>query len=275
MQNSLQNFDSCLQELNFLQVQHGYRFSSDALLLAYFSYLDFSQKYAHKKHHSPLFILDLGCGCGVIGLAFLYYMRKYQAQLFEHIHIVALDKEQEHIEIAKQNAKIFHLDKHFSVLQLDISEKESLKTLQDFSFSLRSKYLQESQEKKKDNQGISKNPRLFQAVLSNPPWYIQGQGQETSEKLRKSALMADLDALPLFFHFAEKVLIKNACLYTVGKAGHFQRYLRAFAQNSPLVTMQNVHKDLESHAIFVLLISQYQSKKDTCILPSFYLNPPL
>lgn len=76
----------------FYQLKNGYRYNSDTIFL-----YDFISK-------NKLFgdVLDLGCGCGILG----FLLKKK----FENLNLTSLDLQQINCEITSFNAKINHLE---------------------------------------------------------------------------------------------------------------------------------------------------------------------
>lgn len=89
-----------------LQPEGGYRFSLDSLLLACFM--------TPGRNHVGV---DLGCGCGVIGLGLL----------LRHpgITLTGVELDEVAVSVARQNAERFHFMDKFQVVQGDVSEWRS------------------------------------------------------------------------------------------------------------------------------------------------------
>lgn len=80
------------------QYRHGYRFSVDALLAAHFSVPTSRQR-----------VLDLGCGCGIIGLLVAY--------LHPNVFVAGLEVQEELAVLAAHNGMINSLSDRFTVTQ--------------------------------------------------------------------------------------------------------------------------------------------------------------
>ena len=123
------------------QPRSGYRYSIDAVLLAHFVNI-------RKKEH----ILDLGTGCGVIGLILLHRFKDRISS------VVGYEKQENLVKIARQNVAENSLEDRFLIIQC-IVEKI------DENFQ----------------------PESFSTVISNPPFYIKGAGRISRDPERETA----------------------------------------------------------------------------------------
>lgn len=113
--------------LNLIQPRKGYRYSVDAPLLTDFV-----------KGRKATRALDLGCGCGIIGLMLL---EKHKAG-----HVVGIELQSELAGLARRNASINGLAEYFDTLNMDLR-----KLGDDYHDS-------------------------FNLIISNPPFYKKGSG---------------------------------------------------------------------------------------------------
>ncbi len=118
------------------QNRSGYRFSLDSVLLAHFCI-----------HWKTATILDLGCGCGILGLILLYRNSRNIEE------IIGLEYQPSLTQLAKKNSKINQLDKKFKILHGD------LKNINEFL-----------------------DAEYFSHVICNPPFYRVGNGRPSKEK---------------------------------------------------------------------------------------------
>lgn len=86
-------------KLELLQLKNGYRYNSDSLFL-----YNFVAKFLKKSK-----VLDVGCGCGILGLLI---KRDY-----EFCDVCLLDLQEENIHLCEQNAKNNHL--HVNIVHCD------------------------------------------------------------------------------------------------------------------------------------------------------------
>jgi tRNA1Val (adenine37-N6)-methyltransferase len=118
------------------QPEDGYRFSLDALLLASFVNVTRGQKG-----------VDLGCGCGVIGLALL--LRQ------PGLRLVGIELNPQSVEAARKNAVSLHLTDKLTIEQGDVADWRPGQVV-DF-------------------------------VVANPPYRKLGKGRASAEKDRRNA----------------------------------------------------------------------------------------
>ena len=116
------------------QPLEGYRFSVDSILLAHFSPVQDGDS-----------VLDMGCGCGVIGLIMLFRWQTLCQRL------AGLELQPELAELARQNGQLNGFDEKYTVVEGD------LRTIKNF-------FQAES----------------FSRVVINPPYYIKGTGRESA-----------------------------------------------------------------------------------------------
>ncbi len=90
----------------------GYRFSLDALLLAEFATLS-----------GVIRVADLGCGCGVIGLALLLRQARARTPLRpgRELHVTGIDQNPEMIACALENAARLGFDQRYAAVQADVA----------------------------------------------------------------------------------------------------------------------------------------------------------
>jgi tRNA1Val (adenine37-N6)-methyltransferase len=126
-----------------VQPEDGYRFSLDSLLLASFA-----------RGAGPE-VLDLGCGCGVVGLAVLLTDEK--------VSVTGVDADPEMIGCAEANAAKLGMAGRFDALACDVREVKKVRPYE---------------------------PEVFDAVVCNPPYREQGGGRPP----RGSRLAARFDS---------------------------------------------------------------------------------
>ncbi|XOF32208.1 MAG: tRNA1(Val) (adenine(37)-N6)-methyltransferase [Candidatus Electrothrix sp. YB6] len=150
------------------QHQNGYRFSVDAVLLAHFC-----RPAARDK------ALDLGCGCGVIGLILCHR--------YPELRLTGLELQPALAELAGQNAQANGFADRFRVKQGDLR-------------SIRQHIRAES----------------YDLVLSNPPYHRTGSGRLSREDecaLARHELAVDPDAVIAAAAFAVRNRGRVLCIY--------------------------------------------------------------
>lgn len=116
-----------------------YHFSEDSIELA---------KYAHKilKLNKSLTVLDLGCGCGVVGIEFCNLQKNTR-------EIVFVEKQKEFIPYLEYNIENLLMGTKYKIIDKNI-----------LNLSITNK---------------------FDLIISNPPYYINGSGREAKCENKK------------------------------------------------------------------------------------------
>ena len=117
--------------LDCYQYRDGYRFSIDSVLLSHF--------FIPRKDER---ILDLGSGCGVIGLLLLY------RHAGKKIHLTGLEKQTDLVSIARKNILANGLHREFHIAEGDVADIKKVFT-----------------------------PESFSLVISNPPFFLKRSGR--------------------------------------------------------------------------------------------------
>ncbi len=123
------------------QFARGYRFSVDAVLLAHFPRIRNDES-----------ILDLGTGCGVIGLILLY---RYAVR---NISVTGLERDEEMLTLATDNFRVNGYAKRFTPIKGVVEEIDRQVSAESFSL-----------------------------VIANPPFYQPGSGRTNSEAGTRAA----------------------------------------------------------------------------------------
>ncbi|MBQ4133559.1 MAG: methyltransferase [Desulfovibrionaceae bacterium] len=145
------------------QPEGSFRFSMDALLLAAFARLPQNGR-----------LLDLGCGCGIIGLALLLAHPTGKA--------VGIDISPQLIECARQNAALLGLEARFNAHCHDLRTPLNAERLP--------------------------GPEQFDLITANPPFRRTNQGNMPQHELRQAALFETAGGLPDFVK-AASFFLKN------------------------------------------------------------------
>lgn len=124
-----------------LQPRRGYRYSIDSILLAHFTAVE-----------SGDFILDLGCGCGIIGLIMTLW---HQARLRG---VVGLELQPELARLAGKNVELNGFGSMFFIVRGDLRLIRSTFTAESFS-----------------------------RVVCNPPFYTSSSGRQTKDRQARIA----------------------------------------------------------------------------------------
>ena len=206
-----------------------FRFAADALLLA-----SFSARLAHltggqdgKAGHiqTDRRLLDLGCGCGVVGLGLLLLLPQFQA--------VGLDRQNELVLAARENAARLGLLERFQGLCLD---------LQGLTFT--SSDLVQLHEPGAD----------FDLITANPPYRLPGSGRLPLGEARRLALFGTADNLRAFIGAAACSLAEHGlfCLiFPLARAAELYRTLNEYGL-APCCRME-IHGKLGAPPTWLLL----------------------
>lgn len=152
------------------QPEGSFRFSMDALLLA---------AYARPAQNGPL--LDLGCGCGVIGLAMLL--------AHPSLHAAGVDIALPLVECSRQNAALLGLEKRFTAHHLDLRMLGKA----ELPFA----------------------PEEFALVTANPPFRRCNQGRKPQGDMRQDALFETAGSLSDFVKAAGFALKNQGSFYCI------------------------------------------------------------
>ncbi|CAK7053686.1 MAG: tRNA1(Val) (adenine(37)-N6)-methyltransferase [Desulfovibrio sp.] len=140
-----------------IQPPGSFRFSLDALLLASFIV---NRALVPEK---PASLLDLGCGCGVVGLACLL--------AHDTLTVCGADREPLLVDAARENARLLGIADRFSVVCGDFSSEKVRAALA---------------------------PERVDVVAANMPYHREGSGRVPQSPLRRRALFADSSTIPSF-----------------------------------------------------------------------------
>jgi tRNA1Val (adenine37-N6)-methyltransferase len=152
------------------QPQNGFRFSMDALLLACFVPSTYKGR-----------ILDLGTGCGVIGLTLL--LRRLQVQ------VIGLDRDFQTLVLAQNNIRRLGLEDRFSLFSGDVCQFVS--------------------------QGPVLRPGSLSGVVCNPPYRHPQSGRTPKGQGRLEARFSSQAQTEAFVQVAANVLKVRGRLYLV------------------------------------------------------------
>ncbi len=169
-----------------LQPESGFHFAVDSLLLSVF----ITPKFRNR-------VLDIGCGCGVVGLSLLLAHPKKEVQL------LGMDNDREMIECALKNSQRLGLDQTTRFVRMDAGEIDS-SVIHAESFDL---------------------------ALINPPYRRPGSGRTPASPGRKAATFAPESGLDIFLKAAGFALKNKGKAGIVFPASRLDELLYALASN--------------------------------------------
>ncbi len=208
-----------------LQPQDGFRFSADALLLSAF---------VRPGQNSNL--IDLGCGCGVVGMGVLL------KNPGKAVHVRAVDKDAQMVELCGKNAAKLGLENELYPDRLDLGEK----ALPNETFDL---------------------------AVANPPYHSRQSGRFPQKKGMLTAAFddADKDSLSVFLSAAKKTLKNRGNICLVYRSERLQDILIRMEENRLRAKrMRFVHGQKEQESRVVLIEGVKNGAPGGC-----RLEPPL
>lgn len=223
------NFPYCLH-----QPEDGFRFGTDALALLEFA--------SCVKLPSPGKIVDIGCGCGVLGLGLLLQYLNH-----EGIQAIGLDNNPQMLSLATENAT--GLDLPFHAVNVDIQNSTSIKAI---------KYAQAKYG--------------FDLAVCNPPWRLIQSGRAPLDHGRKNAMYGDRTTLYNFISTADYLLNRNGCLLLVCGAERLADCMRALPERLHPVRLRLVHPRPSVKAVFCLIEARKQSRAELVTEPPLLLS---
>ncbi|MGM0610011.1 MAG: tRNA1(Val) (adenine(37)-N6)-methyltransferase [Thermodesulfobacteriota bacterium] len=203
------------------QPANGFRFAIDALLLSAF---------VVPKDHSS--ILDLGCGCGVIGLGLLLLHPK------KNLQVHGIDKQSEMVCCARENISRLNMHDRLTVSRLDIETQTSQMANEEYDL-----------------------------VLTNPPYNISKSGRKpkNSSKLISSFGTGGKEPLDLFVHNAKKSLKNKGRLALIFRSERTQEILVCMDQNGfALKRMRFIHGHKNKKSRLVLMTAIKNATPGDC-----------
>ena len=206
------------------QPEGSYRFSADALLLARFT--------AEQALPEQAVLAELGAGCGVVSLAVLLEKPGWKS--------VGLEREAVLAEAAARNASSLGLDESFTPLCGDVNSREHLRLMREaLAFG----------------ENLS-GPPMFDCVMSNPPWRVEGDGRVPPSDLRRRALFGTAETFREFFNAADALLKSGGLLTVVAGADRTADLLAALPKRLHPEILRFVFTKENAPAEFVLLMAR-------------------
>lgn len=212
----------CLQNAN------GYRFSIDPVLLAHFVRLGKDEK-----------VLDLGAGCGIVGLILLYRAGDCIRSL------TAFEIQAGLAELARDNISLNKFQKQMQVVEGDLRD---IKT-----------FLQ---------------PEIYSTVVCNPPFYPLGRGRPSANKESEIARHQIACTLTEILKAAAMV-VKNrgrvSLIYPADGLGRLLSLLPKQGLTAKRLQFIYSYPDAEKGARLLLLEAAKNGGEGLEILPPFYI----
>ena len=183
-------------------------------------------EFAATQSKRPLRGLDLGCGCGVVGLG---VMLRMPAARF-----VGVDINPELAAAAAQNAARLGLAGQYLAVAGDLRDYKNIAEIP---------------------------PAAFDLVVANPPYRKQGSGRPSTTAMRHAALFEIHGDIADFAALAARAL-KNSgrfcCVYSAGRLPDLCAALAA--QSLTPKRLRPVHSRANAGALFVLVEARLQAR---------------
>jgi len=211
------------------QPEGSFRFSADALLLAKFT--------AGQALPENAVLAELGTGCGVVSLAVLLEKPDWRS--------VGLEREAVLAEAADRNAAALGLRKAFFPLCGDVARRDDLRRMREAL----------SSGEAEASENLS-GPPMFDCVMANPPWRVEGDGRTPPSDLRRRALFGTPETLREFFASADALLKNGGLLTAVAGADRTADLLAALPKRLHPELMRFVFTKEGAPAEFVLLMAR-------------------
>lgn len=208
------------------QPEGSFRFSADALLLA-----DFAME---QNLPEQAMLAELGSGCGVVSLAVLLKKPEWK--------VVGLEREAVLAEAAVRNAAALGLGEAFMPLCGDVTDRDSLRRMRE---ALPAGAV-----------GQLSGPPMFDCVVTNPPWRMEGDGRVPPSDLRRRALFGTAETFREFFSAADALLKNGGLLLAVAGADRTADMLAALPKRLHPEVLRFVFTRENAPAEFVLLMAR-------------------
>ncbi len=215
-------------ELHCLQHRDGYRFSVDPVLLAHFVRLGKEEK-----------VLDLGAGCGVLGLILLYRSASQISSL------TCFELQPRLAELCRENIRLNRFQEKMEVLEGDL--RTILSSLE---------------------------PESYSTVVCNPPFYKEGSGRSSASQEALVARHQVACNLEEILSAAAAVLHNRGRLFMVYPAdglgmllGHLPQYRLTIKR----LQMVYSYSEPVSNARLVLLEVVKNGGDGMDVMPPFYV----
>ena len=252
--------------LRFYQLADGYAYNSDSLLL-----LDFAAQFCK---NTPKNILDMGAGCGILGIMCAHYFRA---------QVVAIECQPKVALLAAINAKTapFNISTnselskpkgYCQVLCADFLDKATPRHALNLLETMPSQENLAQAHRIHPHTPKPKSSPKFDLLLSNPPFYHDGTLKSTNEFLRQARYESQLP-LQAWIHQSKKLLTPRGALVFCFQAREIARVLEALKQESfTCETLRLVYPLQSKHAKLALIYARLDSKAKLCIEPPLFTH---
>ncbi len=219
---------------NLFQHEKSHKFSHDALLLAQFAPLEKTQSF-----------VELGTGCGIIALEVINRKASLQG--------IAIDYNEDLIKTAKENKKLYQVEKNILFIQEDLENCPNFK-----------------------NPHLLKYKNSTDLIITNPPWLLETQGKLPQDEIKRKALFGNKETYNLFFKNAKYFAKEKSLLALITIPQRITDTYKALEKNGFLLKeMQCVHNKIDSPAIFILMLAEFKGKLASSTISDLKILPPV
>lgn len=215
-------------QLTCHQYKQGYRFSIDAVLLAHFLQIN-----------KDATVLDIGCGCGIIGLLLCY---RYHLSLHS---VRGLEIQKELAQIAAHNAEVNGFKKIMGITCGD------LKKISSFF-----------------------EPESFSDVVCNPPFYSDSSGrksQNSQERIARHQVSATIGDIVAASSYAVKNRGKVTLIYPALCLTELISTMRAARLEPKRLQLVYSYPSQTQKATLMLVEARKNGGKELSVLSPFYI----
>ena len=212
-----------------IQPQQGFRFGLDSLLLACFASCRPGDR-----------ILDLGTGCGVVGLGLCLMYRNTS------VRVLGLDVQTDMVRAAKENASNLGLEKMYRVRQGDVREHRSHPDI---------------------------SAESFDQVVCNPPYRHLHQGRQPQDPGKRRACFQESAELEDFMQTASYALTNKGRMVLVQLAENTPIILSSLqTRRLQPKEMRLVHPTRHAPAHLVLIRALKNARPGMRVLPPLMVD---
>lgn len=256
------------QTLRFYQLADGYAYNSDSLLL-----LDFAAQFCK---NTPKNILDMGAGCGILGISCAHYFRA---------KVVAIECQPKVALLAAINAKTAPFHTHANsdpstpkgscqVLCADFLDSTTPKHALALLATMQGTQANPTQNPLLPSSKAKASPTSpkFDILLANPPFYRADSLQSSNRFLHHARYESQLP-LQAWIHQSKKLLTPRGALVFCFQASQLARVLEALKQESfTCETLRLVYPLPSRRAKIALFYARLDSRAELCIEPPLFTH---
>jgi tRNA1Val (adenine37-N6)-methyltransferase len=210
------------------QPRQGYRFSVDSILLAHFSPVQAGDS-----------VLDMGCGCGIVGLVLMFRWQKLLLKL------VGFEIQPELAELARENGRLNGFDPKYTIVEGDLR-----------------------------NIKVHLQAESFAKVFCNPPFYTSRSGRENTDRqllIARHQVCASTDQVMAAASFVVKNRGSVSVVFPADRLVELFGSMRTASLQPKRMQMVYSYPERLTTARLVLVEAMKNGGPGVTILPPFYI----